>query len=89
MAELQNKIDITVEDLEENLGAKKLPLFIRNCEKNFIDRIETIVEEVCNNLDKKAVFVSGPTSSGKTPYASCWATTSSTETDSPPCCGRL
>lgn len=68
MAQLQDRTDITVEDLEENLGAKKLPEFIRNCEKIFIDRIDTIVEEVCNDPSKKAVFVSGPTSSGKTTF---------------------
>lgn len=68
MAELRDKIDITVEELEESLGAKKLPKFIKECEKGFIDRIDSIVEEICNDPTKRAVFVSGPTSSGKTTF---------------------
>lgn len=68
MAELRDKIDITVEELEESLGAKKLPEFIKECEKGFIDRIDSIVEDICNDPTKRAVFVSGPTSSGKTTF---------------------
>ncbi|HAW15242.1 MAG TPA: hypothetical protein DCW41_00865 [Clostridiales bacterium] len=68
MAQLQGKKDITVEDLEESLGAKKLPAFIKTCEKEFIDQIDHIVDIVINDPQKKAVFVSGPTSSGKTTF---------------------
>lgn len=68
MAELTGKINITVEDLEEHLGAKKLPEFITECEKNFVSQTDAIVEEFCANPNKKAVFVSGPTSSGKTTF---------------------
>lgn len=68
MAVLTDKIDITVEELEESLGAKKLPEFIKRCEENFISRIDSIVEEICADEKKKAIFVSGPTSSGKTTF---------------------
>ncbi len=68
MAELSNKMDITVEELEESLGAKKLPEFIKKCEQGFIDRIDSIVEGICSDSSKRAVFVSGPTSSGKTTF---------------------
>ncbi len=68
MAELRDKMDVTVEELEESLGAKKLPEFIRECEKGFIDRIDSIVENICADSSKRAVFVSGPTSSGKTTF---------------------
>ncbi len=68
MAELRDKTDITVEELEESLGAKKLPEFIRKCEQAFLDRIDRIVEEICSDTNKKAIFVSGPTSSGKTTF---------------------
>lgn len=68
MASLHSRIDITVEDLEEHLGAKKLPEFIIECEKNFVEQTDRIVEDFCSNPDKRAVFVSGPTSSGKTTF---------------------
>lgn len=68
MAELRDRLDITVEELEESLGANKLPRFIEKSEKLFLDRIDTIVEEICSNKNKKAIFVSGPTSSGKTTF---------------------
>ena len=49
MAQLQGKKDITVEDLEESLGAKKLPAFIKSCEQEFIDKIEAIVDMFCQD----------------------------------------
>ena len=66
MAELQNLTDITIEELEENLGAKKLPEFIAQSEELFLNRINGVVEDVIADRSKKAVFISGPTSSGKT-----------------------
>lgn len=68
MAILTDKTDITVEDLEMSLGARKLPEFIRSCEEKFLARIDRIVEEICSDNNKKAIFVSGPTSSGKTTF---------------------
>lgn len=68
MAELRDRIDITVEELEMRLGAKKLPEFIKECEKGFIQRIDSIVNEILLDSNKKAVFISGPTSSGKTTF---------------------
>ncbi len=68
MAELRDKLDITVEELEEQLGAVKLPAFIRESEKLFISRIDTICNDICSDPDKHAIFVSGPTSSGKTTF---------------------
>lgn len=68
MAQLTNKLDITVEDLENNLGEKKLPKFIKESEASFIDRTKTAVDAICSNSRIKAVFISGPTSSGKTTF---------------------
>ena len=68
MAELKDRIDINVEELEMRLGAKKLPEFISECEQGFINRIDEIVEKICSDTNKRAVFVSGPTSSGKTTF---------------------
>lgn len=68
MAELRDRKDITVEELEESLGARKLPEFIKKCESDFIGSIDEIVSDFLDDPSKKAVFVSGPTSSGKTTF---------------------
>lgn len=68
MAELRDRIDITVEELEESLGARNLPKFIEESEKSFLERIDTICNAICKDREKKAIFVSGPTSSGKTTF---------------------
>ena len=68
MAELRDRIDITVEELEESLGAKNLPKFIAESEKSFLSRIDSICKMICEDKSKKAIFVSGPTSSGKTTF---------------------
>jgi len=68
MAELRDRLDITVEELEESLGANKLPRFIEKSEALFLSRIDSIVDEICSDNNKRAIFVSGPTSSGKTTF---------------------
>jgi len=68
MAELRDRIDITVEELEESLGAVRLPRFIADSENSFVSRIDSICDEICSDVNKRAVFVSGPTSSGKTTF---------------------
>ena len=68
MAELRDRIDITVEELEESLGAIRLPRFIAESESSFVGRIDSICDEICSDPNKRAIFVSGPTSSGKTTF---------------------
>lgn len=68
MAELRDRMDITVEELEESLGAVRLPRFIAESEAVFVGRIDAICDEICSDTNKRAVFVSGPTSSGKTTF---------------------
>ena len=68
MAELKDKIDITIEELEESLGAVKLPRFISESENGFVARIDAICDEIVSDPNKRAIFVSGPTSSGKTTF---------------------
>ena len=68
MAELRDRLDITVEELEESLGQTKLPRFINESERLFLDRIDAICDEICSDPGKRAIFVSGPTSSGKTTF---------------------
>ncbi|MCR5616779.1 MAG: hypothetical protein K6F83_00630 [Clostridiales bacterium] len=68
MAQLQDRLDITVEDLEESLGHKKLDVFIKDSEALFVERTRLAISEACNNPGIRAVFISGPTSSGKTTF---------------------
>ena len=68
MAQLQDRTDITVEDLEESLGLKKLNEFIKKSEELFVERTRLAIDEACNNPEIKAIFISGPTSSGKTTF---------------------
>ncbi len=68
MALLEEKINVTIEELEENLGEKKLPEFIRRSEEGFISKIDRIVDIMNEDRGRKAIFVAGPTSSGKTTF---------------------
>ncbi|MCQ2482443.1 MAG: Flp pilus assembly complex ATPase component TadA [Clostridia bacterium] len=68
MAELQDRIDINVEELEENLGEAKLHEFIKASEANFVAAVDEIVDEVLSDSEKRVIFISGPTSSGKTTF---------------------
>lgn len=69
MAELTNMRIISLEELEENLGVNRLPSFIETCETDFIKRTEATAARIAADPDIKAVFVSGPTSSGKTTFS--------------------
>lgn len=68
MAQLQERIDINVEELEENLGERKLQEFITKSEQNFVDSVDKIVDEMLEDSSKRVIFISGPTSSGKTTF---------------------
>ena len=68
MANLSDKIQVSVEDLEEMLGVFGLPEFISKAEARFIRQTEEIAQEVACKPQIKVVFVSGPTSSGKTTF---------------------
>jgi uridine kinase len=69
MAQLTNMRIISLEELEENLGVNKLPDFVKSCEHEFISRTEQIAVRIAADHRIKAVFVSGPTSSGKTTFS--------------------
>lgn len=68
MAELNNRRDISVEELEENLGDQRLLDFIKEAEETFVNSVDTIVNEVLSDSKKRVIFISGPTSSGKTTF---------------------
>ncbi len=66
MAELSKMIILTVEDLEESLGVKKLTRFAKSSEDAFSAQLDAVVQQICRRPAIKAVFISGPTASGKT-----------------------
>lgn len=68
MAELQDRTEITIEDLEEKLGSVKLDSFIEESEELFLKRTKEVIDKACEIRNIKAVFISGPTSSGKTTF---------------------
>lgn len=69
MAEFSKLVEISVEELENNLGSTKLPRYIEECELAFTSQIDLIADQVIANPRIKAFFVSGPTSSGKTTFS--------------------
>lgn len=69
MAVLSQMRIISLEELESNLGVQRLPAFIEHCESMFLDRIRQIAGHIAADPGIKAVFVSGPTSSGKTTFS--------------------
>jgi len=69
MAILENRLTLSIEDLEEHLGALRLPRYVREAEDAFLERTHEIAQHIVANPQIRAIFVSGPTSSGKTTFA--------------------
>ena len=69
MAQLQNMNIISIGELERQLGVLKWPRFIEACESSFQERIQKIASRIISNQSIRAVFVSGPTASGKTTFS--------------------
>jgi len=69
MAQLTQMFIITIEELEEQLGASKFPRFIRQCEGAFQLKIERACQQILARHEVQAIFVSGPTASGKTTFS--------------------
>jgi uridine kinase len=69
MAQLSRMNVISIGELESQLGVLKLPQYICACEQVFQDRISQIAEEILQRPAIQAVFVSGPTASGKTTFS--------------------
>jgi uridine kinase len=70
MAILKNMIIVSIEELEDELGVNKLPRFVQSCEDRFINSIRQIAGRVLAQPSIRAIFVSGPTASGKTTFSS-------------------
>ena len=68
MANLSDKIRVSIEDLEDMLGVFGLPEFISKAEARFVRYTEEVADRVASDPKKRVVFVSGPTSSGKTTF---------------------
>lgn len=66
MAELSELVVLTIDDLEENLGRSKFRDFVDRSEERFTSQVEAIANTILQNRGIRAIFVSGPTSSGKT-----------------------
>ncbi len=66
MAELSDLIVLSIEDLEKNLGRAKFRDFVCQSEAHFTRQVEAIADYILHHRDVRAIFVSGPTSSGKT-----------------------
>ena len=68
MANLSDKIRVSIDDLEDMLGVFGLPDFISKAEARFVRQTAEVAKTVCENPKVQVVFVSGPTSSGKTTF---------------------
>jgi uridine kinase len=68
LADLSERLVLSTQDLEMQLGVNKLPLFIHEAEENFLEMTGKIVDHIAEHPRVRAVFISGPTSSGKTTF---------------------
>lgn len=55
-------------DLEAQLGARSFPDFVARSEANFKAQVHQVLEELLRRESLEMVFISGPTSSGKTTF---------------------
>ncbi|MHB1452828.1 MAG: nucleoside/nucleotide kinase family protein [Saccharofermentanales bacterium] len=70
MALLENHIQVTMNELENNLSLFKLEDYITQCEEVFDRRVEEIADRVIHDGNIRAIFISGPSASGKTTFNS-------------------
>ncbi len=68
MAELGETINYSVEELEAGLGQHTIGHYVRECEAGFLKSLSEIAYQTAWNPKIKAIFISGPTSSGKTTF---------------------
>ena len=69
LAQLLNMNIISIGELESQLGVSKWPRYIASCEAAFQNRIGQIADRILADSRIRAVFVSGPTASGKTTFS--------------------
>ncbi len=68
MADLGEMTTITVNDLESNLGSSRIAAFVHDTEMRFLDQTVKIADRIAWSDQIQAVFISGPTASGKTTF---------------------
>lgn len=69
MAHLNNRISLSVGDMEKMLGANKLSGIIRLSERTFFSRVDEITLDILRKEKVRIIFISGPTASGKTTFS--------------------
>ncbi len=68
MAKIEHHTHVTLEELEDNLTRFRLKDYIRQCEDEFDALVIGIAEQARKNPMIRAIFISGPTASGKTTF---------------------
>jgi uridine kinase len=68
MAKLDGMVRTSIEDLENSLGTKRLDHYVHECEAAFLARVDAIAARIADDSRIRAVFISGPTASGKTTF---------------------
>ena len=68
MAELKGRVSLCVDDLEQMMGALQLPAVVEAAERDFFRRADEIAVDIAGQSRIRAVFISGPTASGKTTF---------------------
>ena len=63
-----NEQSVTITPEMAKVGEELFNEFIKKSEELFVERTKLAIDEACNNPEIKAVFISGPTSSGKTTF---------------------
>lgn len=58
----------SLDDLEAELGAKRFPDFVARSEASFKAQVNQVISELLRRESLEMVFISGPTSSGKTTF---------------------
>jgi len=66
MAVFENHVNVTLGELERNLTGFKIEDYILSCEERFDNDALKIAEDAVSNEKIRAIFISGPTASGKT-----------------------
>lgn len=69
MATFDNMKIVTLQDLENNLGTERFPAFMMECEREFKRQVDAISKRVIEDHSIRMIFLSGPTSSGKTTFS--------------------
>lgn len=68
MAVLGETINYSIDELEAGLGQHTIGQYVRQCEAGFLKSLSEIAYQTAWDPKIKAIFISGPTSSGKTTF---------------------